>query len=80
MEEDIVRRVEEAVIGITGVERVLGTAAANLGTVLVEYSLLSDGAGVLQDVENAVDGIENFPPPNAKEPEIEPVKFTRSRP
>jgi multidrug efflux pump subunit AcrB len=74
VEEDIVRRVEEAVIGISGVERVLGTAVADLGTVLVEYSPLADGAGVLQDVENAVDGIDNFPPPNAKEPEIEPVR------
>ena len=75
VEEDIVRRVEEAVIGISGVERVLGTAAADLGTVLVEYSPLSDGDAVLHDVENAVDGIDNFPPPNAKEPEIEPVRF-----
>ena len=74
VEEDIVRRVEEAVIGISGVERVLGTAAADFGTVLVEYSPLSDGAGVLQDVENAVDGIDNFPPPNARAPTIEPVQ------
>ena len=75
VEEDIVRRVEEAVIGISGVERVLGTAAADRGTILVEYSPLSDGDAVLHDVENAVDGIDNFPPPNAKEPEIEPVRF-----
>ena len=75
VEEDIVRRVEEAVIGISGVERVLGTAAADRGTILVEYSPLSDGDDVLHDVENAVDSIDNFPPPNAKEPEIEPVRY-----
>jgi multidrug efflux pump subunit AcrB len=71
VEEEIVRRVEEAVLGIAGVDRVLGTAAAELGTVVVEYSPLSDGAAVLHDVENAVDSIENFPPPAAKEPEID---------
>ena len=71
VEEEIVRRLEEAVTGISGVDRVLGTAVADLATVVVEYSPLSDGRDVLQDVENAVDNIDNFPPPGASEPEIE---------
>ena len=73
VEEEIVRRVEEAVLGISGVERVVGAAVADLATVIVEYSSLSDGGGVLQDVENAVENIDNFPPPGAGEPEIEMV-------
>ena len=73
VEEEIVRRMEEAVLGISGVERVVGTAVADLATVIVEYSSLSDGDAVLQDVENAVDNIDNFPPPIASEPEIEIV-------
>ena len=73
VEEEIVRRMEEAVLGISGVERVVGTAVADLATVIVEYSSLSDGGAVLQDVENAVDNIDNFPPPSASEPEIEMV-------
>ena len=73
VEEEIVRRVEEAVLGISGVERVVGTAAADLATVIVEYSALSDGGEVPQNVENAVDNIDNFPPLGAGEPEIEEV-------
>ena len=71
VEEDINRRIEEAVVGLRGVERVVGTATEGLGRLRVELAAFADGDAVLDDVQNAVDGIENFPPPNTEKPEVE---------
>ena len=71
VEEDINRRIEEAVVGLRGVERVVGTATEGLGRLTVELAAFADGDAVLDDVQNAVDGIENFPPPNTEKPEVE---------
>jgi len=71
VEEDITRRVEEKVIGLSGVDRVVGTATENLAKIDVELATFADADAVLDDVKNAVDGIENFPPPTAEKPEVE---------
>ena len=69
--EDIVRRLEENVIGLPGVERVVATAYEGLAQVTVELATFADAAAVLDDVKNAVDRIENFPPVSAEQPEIQ---------
>ncbi len=71
VEEDINRRIEEALVGLQGVKRVVGTATEGLGLLRVELGAFSDADAILDDVQNAVDSIENFPPPNAENPEIE---------
>ena len=71
VEEDVNRRIEESVIGLAGVERVVGTASENLGRVRIELSAFADATSVLNDVRTAVDGIENFPPVTADQPEVE---------
>ena len=71
VEEDINRRIEEAIVGLRGVERVVAKATEGLGRLLIELQTFADPDTVLNDVRNAVDGIENFPPPNAERPEIE---------
>ena len=70
VEEDINRRVEESVIGLPGVERIISTAIENLGRVQVELTTFANPATVLRDVQNAVDSIENFPPTTAERPEV----------
>ena len=70
VEEDINRRVEEAIIGISGVSRVVGKARDGVGRIEVELETFADEDAVLNDVENAIDSIENFPPPNVGKPEI----------
>ena len=70
VEEDINRRVEEAIIGISGVSRVVGKARDGVGRIEVELETFADEDAVLNDVENAIDSIENFPPPNVEKPEI----------
>ncbi len=71
VEEDINRRIEEAIVGLRGVERVVGTATQGRGRLRVELATFADPDTVLNDVQNAVDGIENFPPLNAERPEVE---------
>ena len=70
VEQDINRRVEQSVIGLPGVERVVATATEDLGRIDVEVATFADSATVLRDVQNAVDSIENFPPLNAERPEV----------
>ena len=69
--EDIVRRLEENVVGLPGVERVVAAAHEGLALVTVELATFADAAAVLDDVKNAVDRIENFPPVSAEQPEVE---------
>ena len=71
VEEDVNRRVEEAVIGLPGVERVVSTATQGLGRVEVEVAEFAEPADVLNEVEGAVGAIEKFPPLNAERPEVE---------
>ena len=76
VEENIVRRVEESVVGLAGVERVVATATEGMGFVRIEIATFADANSVLNAVRNAVDAIENFPPPNAERPEIELARLS----
>ncbi len=68
--EGITRRAEEAVFGIDGVDRVLSTAAENLGTITVELKDFVDAMQVRDDVETAVNRLADFPPEEAEQAEI----------
>ena len=75
VEADVNRRVEEAVVGLSGVARVVATASEGLGRIDIELATFANENTVLGDVQSAVDGIENFPPPNAEQPEVAVVRF-----
>jgi multidrug efflux pump subunit AcrB len=70
IEQDVNRRVEESVIGLAGVERVVATASEGWGRIDIELATFADANTALNDVRNAVNAIERFPPPNAEAPEI----------
>jgi len=70
VEESITRRVEEAVLGIDGVDRVRSRAQEGYGSVTVELLDFADPQRVKDDVETAVDSIVQFPPEDAEEPQI----------
>ena len=76
IEEDVNRRIEEAVIGLPGVERVVSTASQGIGKVTAEMATFADANPVLNDLQSAIDGIENFPPVRAKRPDIQLLKVT----
>ena len=77
VEEDIIRRVEEAVRGLSGVERVVSTATHGGGRVKVELADFADADTVLADVGRAVDAIEDFPAQVAEQPEVELFQLPR---
>ena len=70
IEEDINRRIEESVVGLEGVDRVVSVASEGLAKIEVEIETFADADAVLASVKNAVDSIENFPPPSAQPPKI----------
>jgi multidrug efflux pump subunit AcrB len=66
VEEGVCLRVEEALDGVTGIERLTATANEGVGLVVVE---LEDGEDVrekLDEIKNRVDAIETFPPETEK--------------
>ncbi len=70
VEESVTRRVEEAVLGLDGVDRVRSVASEGRGTVTVELEDFADAQIVKDDVETAVDTIVDFPPEQAEQPQI----------
>ena len=72
--EGITRRVEEAVFGIEGVDRVLSTASENNGVVNIELKEFADKVKVRDDVESAIERLSRFPPEDAEQPKIEAVE------
>lgn len=59
--EEIVSSIEQAVAGLDGVKRVLGTATEGVARVSVEIEEGEDNQQVLADVKNAVDRITTIP-------------------
>ena len=61
VEEGVCVRIEEAVQGIEGIDRVTSTASENAGTVNIKLLPGADARKVLDDVKSAVDAIDTFP-------------------
>ena len=76
VEADINRRIEESVVGLPGVERVVSTANQSLGRVTVEMATFADTDAVFNDIQSAIDSIENFPPVRAEQPDVELLKVS----
>lgn len=70
VEDAITQRVEEAVLGIEGVERVRSSAAEGAGTVTLELKDFVDAQVVKDDVDAAVNQLGAFPPAEAERPQI----------
>lgn len=70
VEEGINRRVEEAIAGIEGIERVRSTAREGAGLVRAELEDLADDRQVLEDIRSAIDRLQDFPPEDADEASI----------
>ena len=70
VEEGITRRVEEAIFGIDGIDRVLSTASENTGTITAELKDFVDAMRVRDDIESAVDRLADFPPEDAEQADI----------
>ena len=78
VEEDIIRRIEESLTEIDSVDRITSNAFEGRAEVLIEFDQWVDMVAKLDVVRTAVDGIEDFPPGNADEPEIVVHEILRS--
>lgn len=78
VEDAITRRIEDAVMGLDGVERVSSTASENVGSVTLELSDFVDARSVKEDVQSAVDQLADFPPADANEPRVTVAKAVSS--
>ena len=76
VEESITRRVEEAVLGIEGVDRVTSRASENLGSITIALKDFVDATEVRNDVESAIDQLSAFPPEEAEQPNIVAAQTT----
>ncbi len=77
IEEGVVLKIEEAIDGLEGIERVTSSSRENFGSIAVEKVKEADLDKVLNDVKNAVDRINSFPQ-DMEKPVIFEQKF-RSR-
>lgn len=76
VEEAICMRIEEAVQGLTGVERITSQANENFGTVSIEYLESTNPQIFLDDVKSEIDRIDTFPE-EAEEPVITLVELNQ---
>ncbi|MYE24793.1 MAG: efflux RND transporter permease subunit [Gammaproteobacteria bacterium] len=70
VEEDVLRRIEQSLASLDGVDRITANAWEGTGEVIVEFEQWQDTVAKLDAVRTAVEGIEDFPPPGADPPEI----------
>ncbi|MCH8034467.1 MAG: efflux RND transporter permease subunit [Bacteroidetes bacterium] len=61
IEEGITIKIEDAIKGITGVDRTTSTSSENFASISVELKDGADANVVLQDVQSAVNSISSFP-------------------
>ncbi len=61
VEDGVVRRIEDAVEGIDGIDRLSSIAAENIGVVTASLKLGADVDKVLDDIKSGVDRISTFP-------------------
>ena len=76
VEEGVCIKIEEAVQGLEGIERVTSRAVSNLGSVTIELRDGEDMREVLDDVNAAVDAIDTFPE-QAEEPLVQEFEIGR---
>ena len=61
VEEGVCLKIEQALNGINGIDKVTCTASENVGSTLVEVDDAYDLGTVTNDIKNKVDGINSFP-------------------
>ncbi len=69
VEESIIRKIEEQVEGVEGVDEISATAAEGIGSVIVSLRLGADVSQAVDDIKAEVDRIQTFPD-QAERPEV----------
>ena len=75
--DSITNRVEEALLGISGVKRISAVASEGVGIINVELEDFANGDDVYNDVETEVNSLADFPPEDAERPVVTKIKVTQ---
>ena len=78
VEEDIVKRVEESLVGTIGIARTVSSSRDGFAVIDAEIDDYADPVDTLNNVRTAVERIEDFPPGNADQPEVSRVEVSRN--
>lgn len=78
VEEDVVKRIEESLVGEIGISRIVSSSRHEIGVVEAEIDDYANPVDVINSVRTAVERIEDFPPRNADQPEVTRVEVTRT--
>lgn len=62
VEDGVLLRIENALEDVEGVREISGTAAQNMGVVVADIEYFANRKEVLDDIQDAVDRIDDFPP------------------
>lgn len=76
VEDGVVRRIEEGIESIEGIDRISSVAAENLGVVSARLRRGADATTVLNNIKTAVDRITTFPE-EAEQPQVQEVTSQR---
>ena len=76
VEDGVVRRVEEQIESVEGIDRISSVAAENIGVVTAQLKLGTDVAKALDDIKAEIDRITTFPD-EAEEPEVQELTSRR---
>ncbi len=76
VEVGVVRRIEEGIESLDGIDRISSVAAANLGVVSARLRRGADATTVLNNIKAAVDQITTFPE-EAEQPQVQEVTSQR---
>lgn len=74
VEDAINKKIEEAITGIEGIDRITSTAQEGSGTVSVKMEDFIDGDKLKDDVKNAIDSIASFPPADVETPIVKKLE------
>ena len=61
IEEGIVQKIEENLVGIPGIDRITSTSSENTGNISVEIKQDYDANDLILDIQNGVNSISSFP-------------------
>jgi hydrophobic/amphiphilic exporter-1 (mainly G- bacteria), HAE1 family len=73
IEREIIKPIEDAVSGISGIDKLRSTAVEGFGAVVIQFSMATNSATAAADVQKAVDGLAGKLPSEADRPVV--VKF-----
>ena len=76
VEEGVIKPIEEVILPIDGIKKITSQANENFGITTIEVERSANIDDVYNDINTAINSIQNFPPKNSEKPIINKFKQT----